>query len=51
MKVGSSVVLNSGGPKMTVEHIDGSVVKCIWFDRDQPISGKFHKACLTLWPR
>lgn len=30
-KVGSVVVLKSGGPPMTVESMQGDVCTCIWF--------------------
>lgn len=29
---GENVMLRSGGPKMTVGHVDGDVVWCLWFD-------------------
>lgn len=32
MNVGDQVQLNSGGPIMTVESMEGSYVTCIWFD-------------------
>jgi len=31
IKIGDIVVLNSGGPNMTVENIDGEKIVCLWF--------------------
>jgi uncharacterized protein YodC (DUF2158 family) len=49
-KVGDVVRLNAGGPKMTVEGFDESVVVCIWFTEDHGMlrNGRFVKAALTL---
>ena len=30
--VGTRVILNSGGPYMTVEAIEGKKAHCVWFD-------------------
>ena len=32
IKVGSVVILKSGGPLMTVEIVTGGVLTCVWFD-------------------
>ncbi|MDA8120765.1 MAG: DUF2158 domain-containing protein [Gammaproteobacteria bacterium] len=31
-KIGDVVCLKSGGPKMTVAHIDSAVILCVWFN-------------------
>jgi len=36
-KVGDVVKLKSGGLKMTIESIDGNVVNCQWFDKDNAL--------------
>lgn len=30
-KVGDQVILNSGGPPMTIEKIDGNLIYCYWW--------------------
>jgi uncharacterized protein YodC (DUF2158 family) len=35
MKPGDVVVLNSGGPKMTISSIDSAGAFCIWFSGDK----------------
>ncbi|HAU4227266.1 TPA: DUF2158 domain-containing protein [Legionella pneumophila] len=40
--VGNVVMLNSGGPKMTVESIDkDNNATCIWFEGSQKFSSSF----------
>ena len=35
MNTGDVVVLKSGGPRMTVEYVDGDSVHCTWFDSNK----------------
>ena len=44
--VGSRVQLNSGGPKMTVESVDGNRVKCAWFYENEIKRDTFDAAML-----
>ncbi len=30
LKIGDQVILNSGGPVMTIERVDGDLVTCNW---------------------
>jgi uncharacterized protein YodC (DUF2158 family) len=30
---GMNVRLNTGGPRMTIEAVDGDSVNCVWFDK------------------
>lgn len=36
-KPGSVVRLKSGGPQMTVEHMNDGVVYCVWFNQDASV--------------
>lgn len=47
MTVGDIVVLNSGGPDMTVSRIEGRCVLCWWVCGDDTDSGWFGMASLT----
>lgn len=49
--LGSVVVLNHGGPVMTVTHIDSSGFKavCVWFDSGLTLhSAEFHTTSLRV---
>ena len=46
-KVGDVVVLKSGGPRMTVEEIEGQEVQCVWFDKTTQKRGEFNVALLA----
>jgi uncharacterized protein YodC (DUF2158 family) len=45
--VGDVVQPKSGGPKMTVEKIDGESITCFWFDGSKKSEGTFLSATLT----
>jgi len=49
-KVGNVVNLKSGGPKMTIEHIDSKMetISCSWFNKEKLKNGKFHPDELKL---
>jgi uncharacterized protein YodC (DUF2158 family) len=46
--VGGIVKLKSGGPSMTVTHIndDNNMVTCHWFERGELKIGYYHVDCL-----
>lgn len=48
LKVGDQVVLNSGGPDMTIDHVqeDGEL-RCVWLDGAVEHHATFPAACLT----
>ena len=41
IKPGDVVELKSGGPKMTVDSIDGSEAWCVWSVKDKPTGETF----------
>ncbi|MBC7985190.1 MAG: DUF2158 domain-containing protein [Sphingomonadaceae bacterium] len=43
---GDVVKIKSGGEKMTVESVDGSLVDCVWFDNKQVMRGTFDSIVL-----
>ena len=46
-KVGDVVQLKSGGPKMTVNRVDGDEISCEWFEgRQEPHGHVFKKEVL-----
>ncbi len=46
---GDVVQLKSGGPRMTVDDLDGNRVGCIWFDREgKPAYRAFDPATVVL---
>jgi uncharacterized protein YodC (DUF2158 family) len=45
-KVGDVVVLNSGGPEMTVEALSGDRVVCCWFNNGKNERAQFALAML-----
>jgi uncharacterized protein YodC (DUF2158 family) len=47
--VGDLVQLKSGGPKMTVEKLEGSEVSCVWFDGTNPKYGIFPVNTLKIY--
>lgn len=50
VKVGSVVKLKSGGPRMTVNHLESGSMECIWHDSDQGgfIRAQVNVACVDL---
>lgn len=47
MKPGDIVVLKSGGPKMTVERLNGLDAACVWFGDEGIVhTSEFPVACL-----
>jgi uncharacterized protein YodC (DUF2158 family) len=45
-RVGELVKLKSDGPKMTVEHIGGDMVTCVWFDGSKLSRSTFSEVLL-----
>jgi uncharacterized protein YodC (DUF2158 family) len=45
-KPGDVVMLKSGGPKMTVDQLDGAKVWCDWFDGSKKFSDLFPSTSL-----
>jgi uncharacterized protein YodC (DUF2158 family) len=48
IEAGSTVVLKSGGPLMTVKWIDGTEVYCEWFDGKKLVGDKFLTTSLEI---
>ena len=49
-KVGDKVHLISGGPNMTVrEYVNGNLVHCDWFAKDEYKSHNFHEEQLKIY--
>jgi uncharacterized protein YodC (DUF2158 family) len=42
MKIGTIVRLNSGGPLMTVQHVNDDICICRWFDNKELKSSEFN---------
>jgi uncharacterized protein YodC (DUF2158 family) len=52
IKEGSVVILNSGGPTMTVKFVENKMVHCIWFSDNWsviPCASSFPIDCLKLF--
>ena len=51
LSVGSTVILKSGGPIMTVNHLrDGNEVTCVWFKDGKDLqNGVFKIETLEAW--
>lgn len=47
LKAGDVVVLNSGGPNMTVTKVESDVVTCQWFDGKKLCTEEFPATSLT----
>ncbi len=48
LKIGDTVILNSGGPKMTVNSLSNSSVGCIWFREDGTVGNwEFSEKLIT----
>lgn len=47
-KTGDVVMLNSGGPKMTIAILDGELIQVCWFVRDKLCQAAFTHAELRL---
>ncbi len=47
LEVGDVVQLKSGGPRMTVEEIDGKLIDCVWFEKDKISRNSFNSALLV----
>jgi uncharacterized protein YodC (DUF2158 family) len=50
MKSGDVVMVQSGGPKMTVERVVKGVVSCVWFEGPDLFRGTFPVDALKLIP-
>ena len=49
--IGDEVFLKSGGEKMTIEKIDGTMASCVWFDKSKKVErNNFHTATLKKAP-
>jgi uncharacterized protein YodC (DUF2158 family) len=49
--IGDEVFLKSGGEKMTIEEIDGTMASCVWFDKSKKVErNTFHTATLKKAP-
>ncbi len=48
-KAGDVVQLKSGGPKMTVDKVDGEKIWCTWFANDQPQRSPFPAEAIDLF--
>ena len=46
-QIGEVVQLNTGGPEMSVEDIQGNICICRWFINRQDKSGSFVDRCLV----
>jgi uncharacterized protein YodC (DUF2158 family) len=46
VKPGDVVMLKSGGPKMTVDQLDGARVWCDWFEGSKKLSDVFPRTSL-----
>jgi len=46
-KIGETVQLKSGGPRMTVESVEGTNVTCVWFHEQTAKYGTFPAATLN----
>ena len=46
-QIGQKVKLNTGGPEMSIEDVQGNVCVCRWFINGQDKSGKFVDQCLV----
>ena len=44
---GEVVQLKSGGPRMTVEEIEGDQVDCTWFEKNKQHHGSFKSILLS----
>lgn len=47
MKKGTKVVLNSGGPRMTIQSIKRDTARCMWFLDGHSMEDYFHVKTLT----
>lgn len=46
IKIGSIVILNSGGPEMTVVEILEEEIVCTWFEKGKQKFGRFPKEAI-----
>jgi uncharacterized protein YodC (DUF2158 family) len=44
---GDVVQLKSGGPRMTIDNVDGDKVECCWFEKDKQQYGTFKSVLLS----
>lgn len=48
-KAGDVVRLNSGGPIMTIQEVEGDQVFCVWFDKTKQMHGRFPAVTIKLY--
>ena len=49
---GDVVILNSGGVRMTVQHVNGDLIDCAWSDANSvPQTGRYHVSMLHKLPK
>ncbi len=50
-ELGSIVQLKSGGPKMTVSHVEDGFVHCTWFDKEGKVHIREFRVCMIVVPK
>ncbi len=47
--IGDTVRLKSGGPTMTVESINGTIVYCVWYRPDEFLRNYFPESTIVIY--